>query len=248
MAVNKSAKRRSNPVKTKGIEREYQRSLTHIARHIGELFGAFPIEDDFSLAPTLRRMLEAYSETLDAWAKSTASKMIMAVDKRDREAWLSNGKEMSRSLQDQIRNGATSETLWKLMSEQVTLIKSLPLEAAQRVHDLTIKGLEDSTRASEIRKMILESGQVTKSRAQLIARTEVARTSSKLTEARAKNIGSTHYIWRTSHDSDVRSAHKAMDGKVIAWAKPPTLPDGSVTHAGQIYNCRCYPEPIIEDD
>jgi uncharacterized protein with gpF-like domain len=36
-----------------------------------------------------------------------------------------------------------------------------------------------------------------------------------------------------------------MEGVPVRWDQPPTLSDGTVTHAGQIYNCRCWPEPIL---
>lgn len=154
---------------------------------------------------------------------------------------------MSRGLRREIQTAPTGELFQALLNEQVTLIKSLPLEAAQRVHELTIKGLEDSTRASEIAKEIARSGEVAMSRANLIARTEVARTASTLTQSRAEHVGSEGYIWRTSDDSDVRHSHKQMNGKFVRWDSPPTLSDGTTTHAGQIYNCRCYPEPVLPE-
>ncbi|MFX5937705.1 phage head morphogenesis protein, partial [Acinetobacter baumannii] len=80
--------------------------------------------------------------------------------------------------------------LQELLAEQVDLITSIPREAGQRVHELTLKGLEDSTRASEIAKEIMRSGEVAKSRAMLIARTEVSRTATSLTQARAQFVGS----------------------------------------------------------
>ena len=93
----------------------------------------------------------------------------------------------------------------------------------------------------------METGKVTESRAKLIARTEIARTASGLTMARATHVGATHYIWRTSGDADVRNSHKEMNGKVIPFSKAPTLSDGTASHAGMIYNCRCYAEPILTD-
>ena len=93
---------------------------------------------------------------------------------------------------------------------------------------------------------IARSGEVTESRAMLIARTEVARANSMITEARAASVGSTHYIWRTAEDERVRESHAEMEGQVVAWDTPPTLSDGTTTHAGQIYQCRCYAEPIID--
>jgi uncharacterized protein with gpF-like domain len=135
------------------------------------------------------------------------------------------------------------------LAEQVTLIKSLPLDAAQRVHDLTLKGLEDSTRAREIAREISRSGEVCESRATLIARTEVSRTASELVQARCTNVGLTHYHWRTAGDQDVRPGHKLKANTVCEWANPPAVEEnGRIMHfhAGQIWNCRCYPDPVID--
>jgi SPP1 gp7 family putative phage head morphogenesis protein len=134
----------------------------------------------------------------------------------------------------------------RLLDEQVTLIKSIPLDAAKRVHRLTLEGIENSGRASEVAKEIMRSGEVAKSRATLIARTETSRTATVLTQARAEHIGSDGYVWRTSGDSDVRPSHRRMNGKFVPWNHPPTL-DNLTGHAGALPNCRCYPEPVIPE-
>lgn len=193
-------------------------------------------------------MLAKYAEALEPWATQAATQMLTDVNHRDVQAWREMAKELSVELRREIQSAPTGELFKALLNEQVSLIKSLPLEAAQRVHELTIKGLEDSTRSREIAKEIMRSGEVTESRATLIARTEVARSASSLTQARAAHVGSEGYIWRTSGDGDVRHSHKEMNGKYVRWDSPPTLSDGTTTHAGQIYNCRCYPEPVLPED
>lgn len=60
---------------------------------------------------------------------------------------------------------------------------------------------------------------------------------------RAKAIGCTEYIWRTSQDSDVCPRCAANSGKVFRFDSPP--PEG---HPGAAPGCRCYPEPIISGD
>jgi SPP1 gp7 family putative phage head morphogenesis protein len=158
-------------------------------------------------------------------------------------------KDLSRGLREEIRNAPTGAVMRQLLASQVDLIQSLPREAAQRVHQLTLAGIEDSTRASEIAKEILRSGEVTASRATLIARTEVARTSTTLTQARAESVGSPGYIWTTSHDGSVRSDHKELDGKFFAWSDPPVADkrSGARAHAGAIYNCRCWCNVVLTD-
>jgi SPP1 gp7 family putative phage head morphogenesis protein len=225
----------------------YAAQLRKVARQIGQLIKGFPPGEPDTV-PTIRQMLAKYAEALRPWAVQAAAQMLTDVNHRDEQAWSEMAKEMSVGLRREIHRAPTGQHLQALLAEQVDLITSLPTEAAQRVHELTIAGLEDSTRASEIAKEILRSGEVSESRATLIARTEVARTASTLTQARAQHIGSEGYIWRTSGDSDVRESHKAMNGKFVRWDSPPTLSDGTTTHAGQIYNCRCYPDPVLPED
>src|SRR5215469_3996805 len=114
-------------------------------------------------------MLEKYAEALDGWALRTASAMVAEVDARDRKAWMQYAAEMSEQLRREIRTAPTGESMREILADQVTLIKSIPLEAAKRVHELTLAGLENSSRGSEIVKEIMRSGEVAISRANLIA-------------------------------------------------------------------------------
>ena len=196
-------------------------------------------------------MLEAYAAALKPWATRVAARMLGEVDLADQTAWRSLGNEISAQLRHDIRKTPLGERMRERLDAQVHLITSLSTEAAERVHRLTLKGLEDSTRAKEFAAEILRTGEVTQNRATLIARTEVARTATILTQARAESAGCTHYVWRTAGDSDVRAGHKAMEGKVCAWDDPPAVNEnGRIMHhhPGEIYNCRCWAEVIVTDE
>ncbi|HWI02382.1 MAG TPA: phage minor head protein [Acidimicrobiales bacterium] len=239
------AKKRKGAPRTVKIERQYERQLRRIARHVGDIIRAFPPGDP-AAEPVIRRALEGYAGTLDGWARHVARQMLESVSRVDEQAWRERAVEMSARLRDELRGTPIAGLMRDRLDEQVTLIKSIPLDAAQRVHRLTLAGQENATRAPQIAAAILESDKIAASRATLIARTEVARTASLLTEARAKHVGSEGYIWRTSGDSDVRDSHDEMEGVYVRWDTPPTL-DNMVGHAGQFPNCRCYPEPVIPE-
>jgi SPP1 gp7 family putative phage head morphogenesis protein len=241
-------KRNRNPVKTQRIEQRYALQLRKVAQQVGTIISPFT-PGDMSQVPTIEQLLKAYSDMLKGWATQTASNMLMDVALRDEQAWQTMARELSRGLREEIRNAPTGRVMRQLLAEQVTLIQSIPLEAAQRVHRLTLEGLEDSTRFTEIAKEIRRTEEVTTSRAVLIARTETARTATTLTQARAESIGADSYIWRTSGDSTVRSDHKKLNGKIFQWNNPPVADErsGERAHPGCIYNCRCYAEPIIPD-
>jgi SPP1 gp7 family putative phage head morphogenesis protein len=114
-------------------------------------------------------------------------------------------------------------------------------------------------RASELAEYIKSVfPEKSKANAALIARTEVSKSQTALTQARAEALGLNWYIWRTSEDSRVRSSHDFMEGVLVRWSDPPNPelldPDfkGKKTygkyHAGNIFNCRCYPEPVVDID
>lgn len=235
-------------LRARKAEVQYSRQLRKVARHIGDLvMGLFDAADPAS-AGIVERALRRYATTIEGWAASVGGRMVAEVAARDRKAWMAVSREMGAAIHREIERAPTGALLRQRLADQVSLITSLPTEAAERVHKLTIEGLSNGARASEIAAEIMKTGQVTKSRADLIARTEVSRTSTELTRARAESIGSTHFIWRTAGDSDVRPSHRALNGKSFAWNDPPECDPGHHALPGAIWNCRCYAEPILKEE
>lgn len=174
--------------------------------------------------------------------------MLADVARRNEKAWQQAGNELGTELRHMIRDTPTGALFRSLLNEQVTLIKSLPRNAAIRAQRLVQEGMVQGRRSTDIAKDIMATGHVTASRAKLIARTEVSKASVALTQARAQAIGSDGYIWRTVGDSDVRDTHKAMEGKYVRWDKPPKVDPGVAPyHAGAYVNCRCFPEPVLPE-
>ncbi|WP_199223781.1 MULTISPECIES: phage minor head protein [unclassified Novosphingobium] len=232
-------------VQTAKVERQYASQLRKIAAHVGELINTIWVPEDPAVADRIGQALERYAQIIEPWARVVGRRMVEEIDSRDRRAWREASAEMSRLMQAQLNSTDVGALTQQRLGDQVRLITSLPRDAAERVHKLTLEGLTQGTRAREIAAEIMRSGQVSKSRADLIARTEVSRTSTEFTRARAEDIGSTHFIWRTSRDSDVRPSHKALDGKTFRWDEPPECDPGHHALPGAIWNCRCFPEPVF---
>lgn len=247
-AQRERAKARERFARSRRAEAEFSSRLKQVARVIGEIVKSFDpngtLEDFFHLRNTLQK----YGELLHPWARKVSARMVSEVARRDADAWSEHGKSMGRALRREIEHAPIGETMRSMMNQQVDLITSLPHSAAERVHKLTIEGISSGRRAEDIVEEIQRTGKVTRSRAMTIARTETTRTSTMLTAARATFVGSTHFIWRTAGDSDVRPRHKKLEGRAFEWDDPPvTGENGEVSLPGAIYNCRCYAEPIIPD-
>lgn len=191
------------------------------------------------------KVLNEYSERLGPWAARQAAKMIERVAKKNKTAWANRSKQMHAAMQTSVAKAATGKRAAELLQEQIDLIKSIPLRAAERAQKLAQEAFFNGTRSSEIATELARSGKVSENDAERIARTEVARSNSVITRVRAEAAGSKQYVWRTSGDDAVRPSHKRMNGKVFSWDKPPTLEDGTVGHPGTFPNCRCYPEPFF---
>lgn len=251
-ARNARRRTRERFLKSRLVEKGYARQLRAVARHVGAIVSGFApggvITDHWS---KLMTALHHYSAVIEPWAKAVASRMVAEVSRRDSAAWAEHSREMGIALRVQLKSPQMAPFHNNLVRDQVTLIKSLPTGAASRIARLTTEGMTQGRRPKAIAKEIAASGEVSLNRATLIARTEVARTGFLFTMYRAIDIGSEGYIWRTAKDTDVRHSHKKMEGTFVRWGAGgfggPTLEDGTVTHAGCIYNCRCWAEPVLPD-
>lgn len=191
--------------------------------------------------------LERYSEIITPWATKVAENFTSDIARQNEKQWRQHSKNISTKLCNMVDNAPVGQVMKSIVAEQIKYIKSLPLEAADRVYDIHNKAIEavvTGGRAEPFAKEIAASGDVSRSRANLIARTELGRATGALDQARARAIGSEGYLWRTADDGDVRHSHRQMEGKFVAWGKPPTL-DGMTGHAGELPNCRCYKEIIF---
>lgn len=193
--------------------------------------------------------LERYADLIEPWSEAVSKRLIDTLVISDDVMWRDRSERISAGLRDLMDSGTGAVTR-SIIDEQVKLFKSLPLQAADRVYDIhnqAIEAVVSGKRSSTLTDEIMRTGDVTEARARTIARTEVGRASTSITQARSTAIGSRGYIWRTADDSDVRHSHRKMEGQYVDWAKPPTL-DGMTGHAGQFPNCRCYCEVVVPED
>ncbi|HCO6187252.1 TPA: minor capsid protein [Escherichia coli] len=227
-------------------EIRYRTSLRRIARTVGDIVNGRYDGSNDSITEIIEA-LERYSEIITPWATKVAENFTADLTRQNEKVWRQHSKNVSRELRNFVESAPVGQVMQSIITEQVKYIKSLPLEAADRVYDIQNRAIEavvTGGRAEHFAKEIAASGDIAKSRADLIARTELGRATGALDQARALSIGSNGYIWRTAEDGDVRHSHREMEGKFVEWGKPPTL-DGMTGHAGELPNCRCYKEIVF---
>lgn len=226
----------------------YNTRLRSVAKYVGQLVKGFAPDGVVKDLDLLVKSLEAYATLLTPWARSVASYMLADVNRRDEKLWRENSAAMGKAIRVELAQAPTGVSFARMRDEQVELIRSLPVKAAQRVTALAREAMLTSSRGAEVEAAIMQTGLVTEKRARLIARTEVAKSASVFTQARAQFAGSPGYIWRTVKDGDVRHTHQNMEGVYVPWGQPPkTDKNLAPYHAGQGPNCRCYAEPVLPD-
>lgn len=247
LTLDRARSKRSEWTRARKAEANYGRQLRKIARHVADIIAAFDPTVSWSAA-AIAEALDRYAGVIEGWARATGKVMVAEVERRDYQTWKEISGEIGTRLRQEIATAPTGQAMREALDRQTALITSLPREAAERVRKVTLEAITTGRRAEDIAEEILATGEVTKARANTIARTEVSRTATELTKARAESIGSTQFIWHTSHDSDVRASHKKLDGKVFRWDEPPETDPGYRALPGGIFNCRCWAEPIIPDE
>ncbi len=128
------------------------------------------------------------------------------------------------------------------ISENLKLIDDLTVKYRTEISEVIVDGFRAGRRPESIAKDIEKRGDIDERRARLIARDQVEKLNAKINKQRQTSLGIKSYIWRTSRDDRVRPLHEDREGDVFQWDDPPS--DG---HPGEPVNCRCRPEPNIEE-
>lgn len=110
------------------------------------------------------------------------------------------------------------------------------------------EGVLQGQRAESISKYIQDNFNVSRRKAQFLARQETSLLMSKFHESRYKDAGVTKYIWSGAMDERERADHKALEGQVITWDSPPVVDrkTGRRAHAGEDFGCRCVAVPVVD--
>lgn len=217
------------------------------------------LTDPYEIVSRIRAY--AGSKNFLRMAEATATKMVTHLFSDSGRTWrqAARANSQGRMIFEALRNemhGPVGTAVREKIRSNAKLISTLPLDIAQNVteHILeeSMKGKRASTIAQEIRQLFPDESNA---RAKLIARTEVSKASTALTEARSERLGIKAYQWHTSEDQRVRDSHRLMDDVIVFWDDPPAPEqlDGKKHtfghyHAGEIFNCRCYAAPIIDLD
>lgn len=243
---------------TRRIEEDFLKSLNFLSTLFEKI--AIISGNDVNLFQSKMQIFQN-SVPYDNYINDIVKRMVTPLAARNYETWRKAARVSTRShflytvLMEELKQGIKKDIDSQIISN-AALIKTLPSDTAQKVvrdiEEYVLSGL----RAEEIEKLIQDkTRQHSRASARLIARTEVSKTTSALTKARSEELGLRWYVWRTMEDGDrVRKSHRIMNDVLVSWNNPPSPEllvkekDVGRYHAGNIWNCRCYSEPLIDID
>ena len=151
-------------------------------------------------------------------------------------------------LQKQIER-LTGQSLWlgvhatslldAFVDEHQKLIKVVQREHLDKIGLAIKRGIREGRLQKDIAKDIRQMTDMSKRRAQLIARNGPLQYSGVLTKHNQMSAGIEQYRWQTSHDERIRDSHRKRDGEIFNW-------DGPGPHPRSEVNCRCDAVPLID--
>lgn len=196
--------------------------------------------DDFKsafsrTANTVKAKVSGIAETL---AKTVVSRQKQQSDEQLSEMIRKQtGIDFSSLLSDEDLQEAIDEAV----GANVALINSIPQQYFDRIEQAVMASMQAGTLNDDLADELKKIKGMTDNRAKLIARDQLGKINSRLSQVRQQSLGITHYYWSTSHDERVRDRHRRWDGDLIAWDSPTI--DG---HPGQAINCRCTAIPDLD--
>lgn len=240
------------------IENEYLKSLYTLCdmfKKIAQSVG----EDQALYMQRMNQFQNSYQ--YEKYIMSAVKRMVTPIADINAKTWREAARKSTRGrflydlLMEELKQGKDVLINDQLL-ENAALIRTLPNDVAEKVvKDIADEALKGK-RARSIEKIIRqETDKHSRASARLIARTEVAKTQSALTRVRAQSLDMQWYVWRTDLDGNrVRPSHRLMEGVIVNWNDPPSpealAGEKSVGnyHAGNIWNCRCFSEVLVDID
>ena len=179
-------------------------------------------------ANTIKAKVSGIAEAL---AKTVVGKQKTASDSQLSDMLLKQtGIDFSGLMNDESLGDAFDEAV----ESNIALITSLPQQYLNRIEFAVMARLQAGTLNISLADDLSKIEGITQNRARLIARDQLGKINSRLSQLRQQSLGITHYTWSTSLDERVRKRHANWEGDLIAWDSPP--PEG---HPGQPIQCRC---------
>ena len=125
-------------------------------------------------------------------------------------------------------------------AQNLDLITRMSADTIARLRGVVVQAVVEGRSLRVVTADVQAAYGVSRTRSELIARDQIGKLTGQMQQHRQQEAGVRQYRWSSVGDRRVRPQHKAQNGKVYSWDKPP--PGG---HPGQPIRCRCGASPIF---
>lgn len=127
------------------------------------------------------------------------------------------------------------------VTQNVSYIKSIESNLLDKVSTLIFEETVKGTASKQIQEQLMQSFDVSRSKAKFIAVDQSGSIFGQLTKERHTSIGVEKFAWLSAGDKRVRPEHQNYNGKTY------TYKDGANGKTpGSDYRCRCVGQPVFE--
>lgn len=221
-------------------------------------------DDLFDLGQELNRIFQTIAEKVEKkFSTFNLKEKLLEIAKGTQRT---SYREWKRSVQktvgmDLIDNYYStdfySSIIQPWVDQSVSMIQSIPQQELGEMKAIISEGFRDNLPIDEIAQRIQEEYNVSKSKAQFLARDQIGSLNTQLTRRQHEDAGVKKYRWTDSGDGKVRDCHHLLNGHIFSWDDPPEMwttrkgarvYTGRRCHPGEDYGCRCRAEPVFEYD
>jgi uncharacterized protein with gpF-like domain len=245
-----------------GIQAKYRRSLQDLIREMHDSVCYWVtskyknnepnIAADALPADVLRiavaKMAKQWQGRFDDAADQLAEYFATSVENRSSAALRKILKDGGWTIGEFKMTAAMRDIFEATVNQNVALIKSIPQQYLGNVEGVVQRSVQAGGDLKQLSDDLQNNFNVTRNRAELIARDQNFKANSAFTRARRVELKLYDAVWMHSHGGDVpRPTHVAKNGKPFdirkgmwdshekAWIQP-----------GYLINCRCVSRPVVE--
>jgi SPP1 gp7 family putative phage head morphogenesis protein len=245
----------------RGIEAAYKKALKALLDEMEKSYSWW-LEAEYKKAPPLiselaadalpisamRKKLEQLGEQWHWRFESSAEKIAELYAKR---SYRYSDNALKKALKDAgwsvefKMTRAMRESLDAVISENVSLIQSIPMQFHQKIEGAVMRSYSIGGDLQQLTKELRQIYSGTEARISLIARDQISKANSVATRARQMELGITEAVWIHSHaGKEPRKSHEAAHGEIYKIAEGCKI-DGEYIQPAEKINCRCMARPIL---
>lgn len=166
------------------------------------------------LTPALR----AWAQRVERWHRLKFGRLVMTPTGVD--------------LLTMIGPEDVGETVEAVLARNVALVRSVSDETRGRIADIVFRGFQKRTPAREVAREMTAALGLGRARALRIASDQAVKLSAELDTARFRQVGIERWKWRHSGKKHFRPEHRARNGNIYTFAKPPSDMPGEKPYCG----------------